>query len=223
MSLASQQVVVNPDEWDAAAWATVEVLSNKERVFLLEYLHTWDVCKAALKAGYSARSAKVYGYQLLRKPRIAEALAKFTEHRIGTAAMNVDLLVEQAIGDMSDFFTIVEKRKRDGTRFDVAVLDLAKGIDLGKGRLIKKVKVNSRTGEPIELELYSATEAIQLLMRSLGQFKDKVDLTVDWRSEIAATGANPDDVREQLKAVVRGFIAPSAGPTSGGSDAGDQG
>lgn len=204
--MPNEQVVIENDSWEAAALAIVEELTPRERVFVIEYLNCWNPRTAAARAGYSAKSARAYGYQLLKRPDIAEAIGRFTDARIASAAMNIDLLVEQATGDMSDFFSKVTRRDRHGKEYEIAVLDLGKALDMGKGRLIKKVKVNSRTGEPIELELYSAQDAIALLMRALGQFKDKVDVSVDWRQEVAQTGANPDEVRDQLKAMVRGLL-----------------
>ena len=49
-------------------------LTPKHRLFCEEYLKDLVATKAAIRAGYSAKTAYQQGYALLRKPDIAEAI-----------------------------------------------------------------------------------------------------------------------------------------------------
>jgi len=51
-------------------------LTIKERRFVEEFPIDWNGTQAAIRAGYSPRSAKDSAYELIRKPKIAEALTK---------------------------------------------------------------------------------------------------------------------------------------------------
>jgi phage terminase small subunit len=49
-------------------------LTPKQEIFVLEYLKDLNATQAAIRAGYSAKTAEVIGYENLRKPQIAAAI-----------------------------------------------------------------------------------------------------------------------------------------------------
>ena len=49
-------------------------LTPKQQRFVEEYLTALNATKAAIRAGYSAKTAEVIGYENLRKPQIAAAI-----------------------------------------------------------------------------------------------------------------------------------------------------
>ena len=54
-------------------------LSAKQHQFIIEYCEDWNATQAAIRAGYSKRTAAVIGHENLRKPKIAEEIQKRTE------------------------------------------------------------------------------------------------------------------------------------------------
>lgn len=54
-------------------------LKPKQAAFVREYLIDLNATQAAIRAGYSAKTAGVQGHDLLKKPEIAAALAAKTE------------------------------------------------------------------------------------------------------------------------------------------------
>lgn len=52
-------------------------LTLKERRFIEEYPVDWNGTQAAIRAGYSPKSAKDSAYELIRKPKIVDALTRF--------------------------------------------------------------------------------------------------------------------------------------------------
>lgn len=138
--------------------------TNKQRLFIEEYLQCWNATEAARQAGYAGSDATlgVVGYENLRKPKI-EAII---HQRLAEAAMGADevltRLAEQARGLNEDFFT------PDGA------LNMAVVIAKNMTHLVKKTK---RTKYGLDVELYDAQAALTQIGRAHGLFKDKVDLT----------------------------------------------
>lgn len=59
---------------DSSAASSSEELTHKEAHFVVEYLIDKNATRAAISAGYSPASAGKQGHELLRRPRIQEAL-----------------------------------------------------------------------------------------------------------------------------------------------------
>jgi phage terminase small subunit len=57
------------------------MLPPRQALFVNEYLVDLNATQAALRAGYSAHSAKDTGYKLLHKPEVAEAICRAVEAR----------------------------------------------------------------------------------------------------------------------------------------------
>lgn len=142
-------------------------LSDKQWVFVESYLTCWNATRAAVSAGYSAHTAHVQGFRLLRNATIARAIEqRIAEHHM-TADEVLSRLAEHARGSMSDFI--------DPTSVSI---DLAKAQRANKLNLIKKVKYTIFTKddaqtETVEFELYDAQSALVHLGKHLSLFTDK--------------------------------------------------
>ncbi|MHA4826662.1 terminase small subunit [Enterobacter ludwigii] len=53
-----------------------DVLTAQQRLFVAEYLKDGNATQAAIRAGYSKKSAEQIGYQLLQKTSVAQAIAQ---------------------------------------------------------------------------------------------------------------------------------------------------
>ena len=143
-------------------------LTNKQRAFIDEYLKDWNATQAAIRAGYSKRSAYSIGVENLSKPVISEEIQRRIAERAMSADEVLDRLGQQAKGDISDFIDVVGR---------LAVINLEKAEQAGKLHLIKKLKYNA-SGAP-EIELYYAQAALVQMGKQYGLFTDKVDNTGD--------------------------------------------
>lgn len=155
-------------------------LSRKQTVFINEYLRDFNATQAAIRAGYSSRSAHAIGHENLTKPEIAEAI----QERIAEKSMPADevllRLADMARGDMGDFVDITSMGYN---------LNLRKAQELGLTHLIKKIKQKTTTFlgkkaddedrevHEVEIELYSAQEALALLGKHHKLFIDRRELT----------------------------------------------
>lgn len=162
-------------------------LSARQQLFVAHYCEVWNATEAARRAGYSEKSARQIGAENLSKPSIAAAIKAHVD-QIYPAGKVIRGLAEEADGSMEDFLEIGEEEvviteevtifgKAIKTRRETAMrpyfrLDVKKGIEAGKGHLIKKIK---QSGEEIAIELYDAHAAKVQLGKYHGLFKEKVE------------------------------------------------
>jgi phage terminase small subunit len=60
----------------------------RERLFVAEYPVDWNATQAAIRAGYSKKSAKDIGHELTRKPKIIDAITAFLAKREDRASID---------------------------------------------------------------------------------------------------------------------------------------
>jgi phage terminase small subunit len=82
-----------------------EGLTPKQAAFVREYLLSLNATQAAIKAGYSEKTAEVIGHENLRKPQIQAAVAKAQ----GEHMAKLDLKAETVLGGL-----LKEARADDG-------------------------------------------------------------------------------------------------------------
>ena len=74
-------------------------LTNKQRAFAEEYLIDLNATQAAIRAGYSKNSASVIGFENLRKPKIAAAIAEAREEQAKRTEITVDSVLNRLVED----------------------------------------------------------------------------------------------------------------------------
>lgn len=81
-------------------------LTAKQEIFCLEYCIDWDAKRAAIKAGYSEKTAYAIGWENLNKPdiktRISEIKADIEKHCGVSAARNILELKKIAYADIGN-------------------------------------------------------------------------------------------------------------------------
>jgi hypothetical protein len=139
-------------------------LNEKEMIFVERYLTHFNAAKAAKEAGYCLESPthqRLAGYELANKGYIRRAI----DDRIKMLCMETNealgRLAAIARGDILDFMS---KDPETGLWF----IDLDKAEKSGLSYLIKSYTV---TREGPQLELYSATEALNTICKHLNILK----------------------------------------------------
>lgn len=88
--------------------ASMRNLSTKEQAFVDEYLIDLCAAKAAVRAGYSVKTAKAIANQLMAKPHIAAAVADAVAKRAERTRIDADWLlrrlVDEADADIADLY-----------------------------------------------------------------------------------------------------------------------
>ena len=87
-------------------------LTEKQRRFAEYYIETGNCTEAAIKAGYSKRTARVIGQENLLKPAIKkyidEKLTEMSNKRIASANEVMELLTSAARGELEEEVVVVE-------------------------------------------------------------------------------------------------------------------
>lgn len=73
-------------------------LTDKQKRFVAEYLINPNQKQAAIKAGYSEKTAEQIGYQLLQKTSVAEAIAKAQRKR----EIRTDITADRVLQELAD-------------------------------------------------------------------------------------------------------------------------
>lgn len=140
-------------------------LSNKQRVFIDEYLICLNASEAARRAGYNGKS-NVVGSQLLANLSISEEVTRLLKERHLSADAVLARLGDMGRADIADF-TGLER-----------LSDLSKEEYKGKTHVIKRFKrrvyrpKNSDPFEEIELELYPADVNLERVGKAHGLFNN---------------------------------------------------
>lgn len=164
-------------------------LSDKQRIFISEYLNSFNATRAAIAAGYSEKTARYIGHENLTKPYMAAEIERAIAERCMPKGEVLTRLAEHARGDIGDFYDIPETGEPS--------LNLAGERARSKTRLIKKLKTKSKTylegkGDDqhlvtevdVEFELYDAQSALEKIGRHHKLFTDVTELTGKIKEEI---------------------------------------
>lgn len=161
-------------------------LTEKQKRFVDEYLIDLNATQAAIRAGYSEKTANRIAEQNLSKPAIQEYLqGRMKDREKRTEIKQDEVLQELAkigfsnIKDFLEFKTakgVVGYDKETGEeiidwRVNLAVKDSAE-ID---GSLIAEISI-SKDGT-FKFKLHDKMSALDKIGRHLGMFKDKMELT----------------------------------------------
>jgi hypothetical protein len=152
-------------------------LNARQQRFVAEYAIDMNATQAAIRAGYSEKTAYAIGFENLRKPEIAAAVAQ-------TQAAVIEAVTEQARGSAA---WIVERA--------------AEVVE----RALNVVPVRDSKGRIVEGEwtcnLSAATPALALLARRHPEFSEKHEVTGDVRLRVEALSAVAQMSPEQLAEV----------------------
>jgi phage terminase small subunit len=138
-------------------------LTLKQRKLVDEYIVLGNKEKAAINAGYSAKSAYCFAYRELGKVRVKE----YYQHQMNKLKEKSEENIAKVLKQLHD---IAECDMRDFVDKDGVIKDLSK-VD---GRLIQSIKPN-RFG--IGLTLTSKERALEMLGKYYSMWTDQIDIT----------------------------------------------
>lgn len=148
-------------------------LTNKQRLFVQEYLIDLNATQAAIRAGYSVESARDIGCENLTKPNIQHEIAVAMAERSKRTGVNQDRIVLElarlALVNMTDVVDNEGKIKDTATEDDLSCIES-----------IKYKSSDSESGWSVEREVKigSKLKALELLGKHLGMWNDKIDVNV---------------------------------------------
>lgn len=151
-------------------------MTEKQKRFCDEYLIDLNATQAAIRAGYSPRTAEQAASRLLSFVKVQDEISKEMAERSKRTGINQDrVLMEIAkmafvnIDDVIDLDTA--QVKQTATKEDLAC--------------IQSVKIKpTEFGTEREIKLCDKKSNLELLGKHLGMFKDKLELEADMELNI---------------------------------------
>lgn len=144
-----------------------KLLTSKQRLFCLEYLIDLSATRAAIRAGYSKRSAASIGEENLRKPEIRLFLDKERAEREERTKVTADRVIQElaaiAFARFSDVATLESGRLNCRS-------DLTSGSNIAVSEVIE---IETKSGVRRRVRFHDKLKALELLGRNLGMFQAK--------------------------------------------------
>ena len=152
----------------------------KQQRFVEEYLVDLNATQAAVRAGYSEKTAKSQGQRLLTNADIQEAVAEARQARSDRTQVTQDMVLKElakiGFSDLRNVFTGVG-----------GIVDVQDWDDEIAGAISSVEVVRRQSGEydennnPIpeyvhKLKVWDKNSALEKLGKHLGMFSDKVDV-----------------------------------------------
>lgn len=161
-------------------------LTDKQRRFVDEYLIDLNATQAAIRAGYSAKTADQQGSRMLANVKVKQAVAEKQAQRSKRTGVNQDRVVLElakvAFAKMTDIVDSKGRIKEDASPDDLACIES-----------IKYKESDNEYGGSVEREVKIASKlkALELLGKHLGMWSDKFNVTVEKSEKL-------DDIISQL-------------------------
>ncbi len=183
-----------------SAASTAKALNPKQQQFVAEYLVDLNATQAAIRAGYSPKTAGVQGFDLLKKPEIAAAIESLRNEHAKNTGLTVERVLTEAM--RLAFFDIRKLADAEGNPIPINQLDddtaaaiqglelateRARGDDEGVETVVRKYKIADKNA------------AVERLFKHLGLFQKDNDQN------------NPAKALQALLDVVDGSKLPLAG------------
>jgi phage terminase small subunit len=172
---------------------------SKRKIFIDEYLKSWNATEAAKKAGYSEKTAYSSGQRLLKNVEVEKEI----QNRLSASAMSADEVIE-AIGeigraDISDFVEIDDETGR------LKNINFAKAKKAGKLNLIKSI---TPTANGLKIELHDRMRALELMGKHHKLFTENVDIMSDGKP--INLGLLTDEQLSKLEEIIKTASVPGS-------------
>lgn len=147
---------------------------SKQDVFVDEYLIDLNATQAAIRAGYSVKTADQQGSRLLANVKVQSKIAKEMAERSKRTGINQDRVVlELAKLGLVNPANVIDLKTGEvlpeATDDDLACIQSVK---------VKKTVKGKSVIEEREVRFYDKTKALEKLGQHLGMWNDKADVNV---------------------------------------------
>lgn len=151
-------------------------LTPKQDMFVREYLVDLNATQAAIRAGYSVKTAEEQGYQLLRKTSVQAAIQAGMDKR----AVSVDISATRVLNEIAKlaFFDPRKLLNDDGTPKRIHELDDETAAAVAGIDIVTKGNDDLGYADIVKIKLADKSKNLELLGRHLKLFTDKIELDV---------------------------------------------
>lgn len=163
-------------EWDEMS------LTNKQKVFCAEYLKDLNATQAAIRAGYSKKTARNIASEYLAKPNIQKRIKKLMEERSERTKINQDMVLKElaiiGFSDIKDICEIEEGGMIVLKTFEKIAEEKTKSIKaIKEDRIIRETAKGDEmvVHDKVRYELWDKPKCLELIGKHLGMFTDKIE------------------------------------------------
>ena len=139
-------------------------MTDKQKIFCQEYLIDLNATQAAIRAGYSVKTAQEQSSRLLSNVMVQREIERLKAERSRRTGITADRVLQDVIDS------------EDATVRDSAGTDDTAAIASVK---VKIIPTKDGNGIEREVKLHDKVKALELMGKHLGMFTDKVDLNAN--------------------------------------------
>lgn len=167
-------------------------MTEKNKRFIEEFLIDLNGTQAAIRAGYSAKTANEQAARLLANVSIQQEISKAMAERSRRTGINQDRVLQELA-------KIALVNTKDVIDFeDASVLATASEDDLAAIASVKVKTIPGKSGElgiEREVKLYDKLRALEMLGKHLGMFREKIEVS----GELETEKTKLDDLIQQMR------------------------
>lgn len=153
-------------------------LTDKQKRFCEEYLIDLNATQAAIRAGYSAKTAYSMGQRMLKKVEVQEYIFNLQKKRSERTEITADKVIEELAAIAFSDRTKIASVNANGT-VDIAATDTLPDEIRKTISCIKEGKFG------VEVSSYDKIKALELLGRHLGMFTERKEDEASKEQEIS--------------------------------------
>lgn len=172
----------------------MSTFTNKQEMFIKEYLIDLNATQAAIRSGYSGKTASQQGERLLRNVKVSAAIQEAMNKRSNKLEITAERVLQEiarlAFYDPRNFFD------DDGRIKPISELDDNTAMALGGIETLHKIIGDDKDGMAVitKIKLVDKGQNLERLGRHLKLFTDKVEHSGTLTLEQIVAGANePSD------------------------------
>lgn len=156
-----------------------KTLTPKQVKFIDEYLIDRNGKQAAIRAGYSPRSAEVQASKMLRKGKVKAEIGRRVEKMSKDAGVTVQRVVDEyakiAFSNMANFMEVGDDGQPSLNFKDLTEDQKAALSEVTVDSYLEKGGTNPKTVLKVKFKLIDKKGALDSLGKHLGMFVDKVE------------------------------------------------
>lgn len=167
---------------------------EKHELFVLEYIaNDFNGSKAAIAAGYSARTAGAASTRLLKNVKVQALLKRHLKERKNSLEITADRVLEEMA--RLAFFDVRKLFDDDGYPIHISNLDDDTAAAIVGVDVVTKGNNDTGYADVMKIKLVDKKGALELLGKRLSLFTDKTEVS----GELTVTSTVDDKDREVLK------------------------
>ena len=172
---------------------TTKTLSPKQQRFVEEYLIDLNATRAAIRAGYSKKTARAIASENLAKPNIQEAVAKAKRGRSDATKVNAEWVLKQAVELHQRCMQEIRPVRNPMTReqvYDDNGHDLFTFNAAAANRSLEIIGKHVEVAAFKDLLEVSGGQSMAERIRAAKEYSRRADQDQDEETRIAATGGD---------------------------------